>query len=143
MQIENIFYGAIEYLDKTLGSHLKMIVVGNLLCFLLNTQGKGVPDERMERNNHTYHLPSNDILPTQEEAVTMYERDGGNISQPEVFGFDPLLGQLDKQKARLYHFNSKFPNLDVIFHTLVNGDNHLFEEALLSFINLTLSMDKV
>ena len=97
----------------------------------------------MERNNHTYYLPSDDILPTQEEAITMYESDGGNISQPEVFGFDPLLGQIDKQKARLYNFNSKFSNLEVIFYTLVNGDNHLFEEALLSFINLTLNMSNV
>ena len=38
--------------------------------------GKGVPDKRMEENKKTFILPSIDMLPTSEEAVSAYERDG-------------------------------------------------------------------
>ena len=45
--------------------------------------GKGIPDKITEENKMTFILPSIDILPTREEAVSAYERDGGNLRSPE------------------------------------------------------------
>ena len=65
--------------------------------------GRGVPDKRMEENKKTFILPSIDMLPTGEEAVSAYERDGGNLRSPEVFGTDILAG--NKQLQQL-HFDN-------------------------------------
>ena len=41
-----------------------------------------------------------DMLPTGEEAVSAYERDGGNLRSPEVFGTDILAGNRQLQQLR-------------------------------------------
>ena len=41
------------------------------------------------------------MLPTGEEAVSAYERDGGNLRSPEVFGTDILAGNQQLQLLRL------------------------------------------
>ena len=40
------------------------------------------------------------MLPTGEEAVSAYERDGGNLRSPEVFGTDILAGNKQLQQLR-------------------------------------------
>ena len=62
--------------------------------------GKGVPDKRIEETKKTFILPSIDMLPTGEEAVSAYERDGGNLRSPEVFGTDILAGNKQLQQLR-------------------------------------------
>ena len=54
----------------------------------------------MEENKKTFILPSIDMLPTGEEAVSAYERDGGNLRSPEVFGTDSLAGNKQLQQLR-------------------------------------------
>ena len=99
--------------------------------------GKGVPDKRMEENKKTFILPSIDMLPTGEEAVSAYERDGGNLRSPEVFGTDILAGNEQLQQLRFDNFNAAYPSFEVIFYCLVNGDHHPFREGLMNFIDLT------
>ena len=72
--------------------------------------GKGVPDKRMEENKKTFILPSIDMLPTGEEAVSAYERDDGNLRSPEVFGSDVLAGKEQLQQLRFDNFNAAYPS---------------------------------
>ena len=77
------------------------------------------------------------MLPTGEEAVSAYERDGGNLRSPEVFGTDILAGNKQLQQLRFDNFNAAYPSFEVIFYCLVNGDHHPFREGLKNFIDLT------
>lgn len=109
-----------------------------VLAFILT--GKGVPDKRMEENKQTFILPSTDMLPTSEEAVLAvlaYEREGGHLSLPQVFGTDLLSGNQELQNLRFDNFNAAYPSFDIIFHCLVNGNDHPFKEGLQYFIDLT------
>ena len=110
-----------------------------MLAFTLT--GKGVPDTRMEENKKTFILPSIDMLPTSEEAVLAYEREGGHLSLPEVFGTDLLAGNQQLQKLRSDNFNAAYPSFDVIFHCLVNGNCYPFKEGLKYFIDVTSSLN--
>ena len=74
---------------------------------------------------------------TGEEAVSAYERDGGNLRSPEVFGADILAGNEQLQQLRFDNFNAAYPSFEVIFYCLVNGDHHPFREGLMNFIDLT------
>ena len=91
-----------------------------MFCILT---GKGVPDKRMEENKKTFILPSIDMLPTGQEAViSAYERDGGNLRSPEVFGTDILAGKEQLQQLRFDNFKCcLYPSFEVIFYCL-DGD---------------------
>ena len=106
-----------------------------VLAFILT--GKGVPDKRMEENKKTFILPPTDRLPTSEEAVLAYEREGGHLTLPEVFGTDLLSGNQQLQNLRFDNFNAAYPSFDVIFYCLVNGNQYPFKEGLQYFIDLT------
>lgn len=110
-----------------------------VLAFILT--GKGVPDKRMEENKKTFILPSIDRLPTSEEAVLAYEREGGHLTLPEVFGTDLLSGNQQLQNLRFDNFNAAYPSFDVIFHCLVNGNQYPFKEGLQYFIDLTTTLN--
>ena len=51
-------------------------------------------------NDNTFVLPSIHILPTSAAAVAAYEREGGHVTLPEVFGVDLLTGNQELQKLR-------------------------------------------
>ena len=55
------------------------------------------------------------MLPTGEEAVSAYERDGGNLGSPEVFGTDILAGNEQLQQLRFDNFNAAYPSFKVIY----------------------------
>ena len=76
----------------------------------------------MEENKKTFILSSIDMLPTGEEDVSAYKRDGGNLTSPEVFGTDILAGNEQLQQLCFDNFNAAYPSFEVIFYCLVNGD---------------------
>ena len=92
---------------------------------------------KMEENKKTFILPSMDLLPTSEEAILGYEREGGHLSLPDVFVIDLLAGNQQLQKLRSDNFNAAYLSFDVIFHCLVNGNCYPFKEGLQYFIDLT------
>ena len=70
-------------------------------------------------------------MPTADEAVLLYEQDGGTLTPFGDFGVDPL-GELDdegKRQERVRIFAQRFSSLEPLFHRLVNGDSSLFKEA--------------
>ena len=80
--------------------------------------------------NKTFILPYIDMLPTSEEAVLAYEREGGHLTLPEVFGTDLLSGNQKLQILCFDNFNAAYPSFDVVFHCLVNGNYYPFIEGL-------------
>ena len=88
----------------------------------------------------TFVLPSPEILPKVEQAVSAYRSEGGCIGFPEVFGIDLLAGRQELQKLRLNNFSTMYPNFEVFFHSLVNGNHTPFQQGLLFFIDLTTSL---
>ena len=97
-----------------------------MLAFILS--GKGVPDKRMEENKRLI-LPSIDMLPSSEEVVLAYEREGGHLGLPEVFGTDLLSGNQQLQNLCFDNFSAAYPSFDVIFHCLVNGTHCLLKRV--------------
>ncbi len=85
-------------------------------------------------------LPS--LLPSVHEAVQLYREAGGGITNEHTFGIDPLSGNLEMQKIRqdsvLQHYD-----FNPMFHQLVNGNDSLFKEALLYFVDVTYRLSTV
>ena len=113
-----------------------------LTKYFIFVTGKGIPEEIMNANNQTYTLPSEGVVPTKEQAVVMYENEGGKITEPEMFGVDPLHGNLQLQQERFNAFTAVYNSFNTIFHTLVNGDSGLFKESLQYSITLSSNMNK-
>ena len=61
---------------------------------------------------------------------------GGRISEPSVFGIDPLQSRDDMKAIRYTSFCSKF-SFKSIFCETANGCGDSFRDALLFFIDVT------
>ena len=69
-------------------SHAMIIIVQQKLS---TGHNRGIPEERMQKNNRTSQVPLS-ALPTPEEAVRAYEQTGGQLTLFPKFGSDPLGG---------------------------------------------------
>lgn len=88
----------------------------------------------MRSNNHTARIdPIN--IPSPEDAVKMFEEDGGHLTYFREFGDDPLTAE--KAVMRDTAFYTKYPTFEPFFYRIVNEDDSLFKEGLLYFIHLT------
>lgn len=81
---------------------------------------------RMLSNNCTRPINPRD-LPTAAEAVSLYQQNGGHLTDPYQFGCDPLNGDLSKVRLRQEAFSEKYPSFNEIFSKLVNGDSTCFQ----------------
>jgi len=77
------------------------------------------------------------VIPTSDQAVQLYEQNGGRLTEPVQFGRDPLECDAMKKTIREQAFQEKYPSLDLMFHQLVNGDTTLFQQALKFYISTT------
>ena len=78
-------------------------------------------------------IPTQDLLPSKEQAVALYESEGGNITQPQLFGVDPISENSHANKLPFDTFLAANPNFSTVFHGVVNGQSHFFEEGLQHF----------
>ena len=85
---------------------------------------------------HLQHLP--DVT----TAISMYNQDGGNISDGAQFGYDPLNGYANKIAIRQQAFSDRYPSFEEIFHQLINSNNNLFKEALKFYLDVTYRLSK-
>ena len=93
----------------------------------------------MARNNQTKQI-DNTLVPAADEAVRMYEENGGHITIFNEFGQDPLRGRQELITIRKERFAEQWPSFGNIFHSLVNGDNTMFHDGLLCFINISMQL---
>ena len=96
---------------------------------------RGTPNDRMTSNNRVtpVHI---DVLPTSSSAMDLYRQSRGTITEDYDFGVDPLKHNQEKKALRQTAFCQRF-QFQTIFNTAVNGDEHLFFQGLLFYINLT------
>lgn len=73
-----------------------------------------------------------------EEAVTQYRQQGGNISDPLLYGYDPLEGNdvLIQQKDELFSQRVEATPSN-IFSDVLTDNAAPFEAAVMEFVSIT------
>lgn len=94
----------------------------------------------MAANNSQVKEINPSLVPTVEEAIILYENAGGKLTHECCFGKDPLQGSVQVIRRRESKFRIENPSFDMIFDNLVSGDGSLFENAVLSFMQITDSL---
>ena len=102
----------------------------------LKHRSRGIPNQLMLKNNKARMIDPR-VIPTSDQAVQLYEQNGGRLTEPVQFGRDPLECDAIKKTIREQAFQEKYPSLDLMFHQLVNGDTTLFQQALKFYISTT------
>ena len=97
---------------------------------------QGVPNQRVFIDDRVKRIDQS-LLWTPAEAVQMYRRSGGRITDPTGFGVDPLLTDTTKCGIRQQAFEERFPSFEPIFSSLVNGDDRLFRDGLIFLCDIT------
>jgi hypothetical protein len=73
-------------------------------------------------NNSQVKRINPSLVPTVDEAITLYENAGVKLTRECCFGIDPLMGNDEGIRRREKKFTSKNPSYDVIFNRLTAGD---------------------
>jgi len=112
-----------------------------LLLFLIHAgrregMPRGVPNQRMMVDNRAKKISSRYLL-TPADAVHLYQQNGGHLTEESNVGQDPLANDPQKCAIREAAFVSRYPSFDPMFHQIVNGNDHLFQEGLKYFIDMT------
>ena len=76
-------------------------------------------------------------LSTPADAACLYRENGSHLTDPSSVGQDPLASCQEKCAIRGEAFTTRYPSFDHIFYQVVNEDDHLFQEALKYFIDIT------
>ncbi|KAJ7318444.1 hypothetical protein OS493_037967 [Desmophyllum pertusum] len=100
-----------------------------------------VPLENMLRSNRALKIPE-ELVPTTEEVVRMYEERGGNLTRDGNFGIDPLALRPDLIESRQQLFYANQPTGQIIFSSILQGYLELFEHALGFLIELTMYLTR-
>lgn len=80
------------------------------------------------------------LIPTTTEAVRMYEENGGQLSQSNEFGIDPLVNRPDLYESRPSLFNANSDDPKEIFSDTVHGDNTRLEKCITLFYDITMAL---
>ena len=75
------------------------------------------------------------LVPSVDDAVTMYEASGGHLSHESLF---PLSQHPQEQRYRIRDFNIRYNSFDAIYHNVVSGNGEEFKSYSLYFRHLTL-----
>ena len=90
----------------------------------------------MRRHNQAAHVAHSQV-PEPNTAIRMFEAHGRHLTLFSPFGEDPLVGQPRLAAEREAVFHQQYPDFAPFFHTIVNGDNSLFKDGLLYFIQIS------
>ena len=93
----------------------------------------------MKKNNHAVKIPPH-LIPDSTQAVDMYQASGGSLTEPTIFGKDPLDQDPIKRKIREDAITNVFSFND-IFGEVTNGNGSTFKKALDFFIDVTYRLN--
>ena len=104
-------------------------------CLGARGKKRGIPDQLMAKNNRAMKINCQ-VLPRTPEAVEMYTREGGSLSEPATFGVDPLVSDARKQALRLQSFTSSY-SFESLFYEVSNNNGEPFVKAFKHLVNIT------
>ena len=107
-----------------------------------NCPSRGTPNHLMASYNRTARIDPQ-LIPSQADAVRQYEEAGGRITHFSGFGKDPLVNNTTLIQQREAEFHQRYPNFHSFFHKLVNGDDSVFRNGLVLFIQLTQTLHRL
>lgn len=80
---------------------------------------------------------SEDLLPNSIVAANMYLQEmGSSLTTPTTFGIYPFLTEEDCAYAE-QSFIDQFPDLSVLYNSVINNNYRNFQEAVMCLINIT------
>ncbi len=121
-------------------ARIGMVIVH--VCVINGVKGRrrgmqrGIPNHLMLSNNRAARVDVS-LLPSVSEAKREYIEIGGRLSEPMMFGVDPLGCFPEKYELREANFRLKYPSFEPMFNTVCNGHFSLFCAALIYLIQLT------
>ena len=95
----------------------------------------------MLQSNQAVKIPE-ELVPSTEEVLRMYEEMGGSLTHNAHFGIDPLALRPDLVESREKLFRANQPTGSIMFSGIVYGDSELFEHALRFLIDLTMYLTR-
>ncbi|KAL2076472.1 hypothetical protein ACEWY4_027936 [Coilia grayii] len=98
--------------------------------------GKGIPNQ-LAKDGSLKKVPEG-LLPHAAEAADLYQKEvGHSLRRVSCFGTDPL--QLDEKFSVERLFAETYPDMAILYNSLVNKDFKPFQGALGHLINITKS----
>ncbi len=97
---------------------------------------RGIPNRRMMTDYRAAAIQPH-LLPSTSQATQLFETNGGNLTYSSSFGNDPLANSAEKLQIRDCAFIEKYPSFEHIFHNLVNGNDSVFRNAIIFFVDVT------
>ena len=94
----------------------------------------------MQRNNQVVRIDPYLVLES-EDALQLFETNGGNITLFSPFGKDPFDDHPEVAQERESKFLEQYPDFGPFFYSVVNGDYKLFREGLLHFIDISKQLE--
>ncbi len=94
------------------------------------------------QNNHAATIDPS-VVPDTLAGVSLYEREGGHLTMPSVYGRDPLSdspGLLAQRKALM---ESNLPSPEQLFSWTVNGSYQPFGDSLKYMIDVTNRLNRL
>ena len=104
---------------------------------------KGIPNVlQLIRNGLTPNSPHE--VPTLSDAASAYRLQGGRITEPREFGIDPLYEYTDllQQREQIWLQRCAITSIEDIYGEVMSGNIIKLQDAILSFINLTMELDE-
>lgn len=111
-----------------------------MVTFFHTGPRRGIPNVLMHQNDQTVKVDPS-LVPTVEDALQMFESNGGHITRFSEFGRDPLAHYPQLIQQRESSFLQFYPDFGPLFHTGVNGNTSLFKAALLCFIHVSKQLE--
>jgi len=113
------------------------ILINVFTIKFLYCTGRGIPNILAIQNKYIDHP----LIPSADEAGSLYEESGGSLTIFSKYGEDPLAGREDLMSTRMERFSEVWPSFENIYHNLVNDDGRFFRDALFFYIDLTMQLN--
>ena len=116
------------------------LIINEVLFYLFS--GSGVPNEMHRYFNGTTSISAQSV-PETSDAVDMFTAQGGSLTLHGLFGCDPLRDRQDLIQRRDQYFLSTHHSFGDIFSDIVSSDGDLLRNAILDFMRITESLQRL
>jgi hypothetical protein len=105
----------------------------------IDGMGGCTPDSKMRQYNEITHIPAHNV-PSTEWAANCYRAQGGNLTDEQGCGVDPIGDFPDLVARRNELFEQGIQRISDIVSDLNCGEGNLYRQHILNYIDLTLTL---